>query len=141
MYGKFIHKRLHQKQAPAGVPQKVFFGQGIRQFIPIETIAFVADGNCNLTRLSREGEVDFLPGVIAVTMNNRVHHALADGHSDLVQIVFVKAGLSCRLDSGVFGDIDALERRVQQSHELFRLSLLFRHGAEMAFANFAKHLS
>jgi len=127
---ELIHESLHQQDAAAGVTQEILFGQGIRQVTPIEPISFVADRNGDLSGLLHQGEVDLFPSVISIAVDYGIDHAFADGHSDPMQIIFVEADFGCRFQNGLFRDVDALERGVQQSLELFLFSLLFRHSVE-----------
>src|SRR5688572_10013952 len=53
--------------------------------------------------------MNLLLQVVAITVHDGVNHRLADGHPDLVQVLFFEPGLLSNLQDQTLGGVDAIK--------------------------------
>ena len=116
-----VHKGTHQQQTPAGLAQEILLGQRVGDSIFIETVALIANGNCEAIGIGFEFQVNFFSRIVLVAMGDGVDHTLADSHRDRVLIVLVEADFASEVNRGLIGQVHAVQRGVQQLFHRFLL--------------------
>src|SRR5581483_5470039 len=84
---EFIDESANEKQTAPGLAQQVLRRKRIGDFVHLEPLAFVADGNCKPVRGPRNGQMNLFAGVIAVPVDNRVERRFPYCHPQSVQVV------------------------------------------------------
>lgn len=104
-----VHESSHQKQSAPGVPQQIIVVQRVRHFFQFETFAPIRDPDRKRVVHSRYADMNLLVPVVAVAVNDRIHHTLPDGHSNSVLLVLVETSFSSRLEDLDFGLVNAFK--------------------------------
>ena len=118
---KFVHKCTHKKDSAAGGAQEVFFCKRIRHVGKCEASAFIQDMDDHFVAGKINGEMNFLFGALLIAVVKCVNDALAYAHADLVAIVLAESGSLGYAEAHLFGEIYALDLRLQRDFEVLRV--------------------
>ena len=105
-----IHKTAYQKYAATGRLEHVLRCEGIGHPGKVEAATFVSDTDFNAGRRlggkRRKFNVHPLPLVVAVSVLDRIDHALSNRHADPMDSVVIEPGLATQM---VADDLDEVE--------------------------------
>src|ERR1700722_4762060 len=126
-HGQIVHECAHQEDSAPGRAQQVFFRQRILDLGKFEAAALVDDVHDHCFRLQFDGKVNLFALVLAIAVVIGVDHALADGHAELVQIVFAEARFLGHARDDVFCEVHAFKLRIERD---LKTLVCGRHGAQ-----------
>src|SRR5271170_3130557 len=122
---KLVHECLHQKNAPPGSAQQVFFRQRVRHVSQTKSLALVCYADDQLFPGQLHAKMNLFLGLFLVAIMKSVDYAFPHGHSDAVALFFVKAGGLRNTDTHLLGEINTLYVGIQRDFEMLGL---WRHA-------------